>query len=155
MSSRNQHAQTDSKRYYEWLDFALEDIRCARLLFGFRGYEKAVAFHCQQAIEKALKGYILFKRKRHVDGHNLTYLCRQAIQENPTFRDYLDESAKLNRYYIESRYPSDYPVRFGDSEILNVLHMADAMFKHISECIYADRALEKSVPEKQKVHNNA
>jgi HEPN domain-containing protein len=155
MSSRVSSGKSDSRRYYEWLDFALDDIRCARYLFGFGGYEKAVAFHCQQAIEKALKGYILFKRRRHIDGHNLTYLCRQAIKEDQSFSDYLDESARLNRYYIGTRYPSDYPIKLSESEILNVLHMANAMFKHISKLIYENKIAEKSSAEGQKPLNNS
>ena len=155
MSSRGRHGGSDSRRYYEWLDFAMDDIRCARLLFSFTGYERAVAFHCQQAIEKALKGYILYKRRRHVDGHSLTYLCRRAMEVNPSFRDYLDESARLNRYYIETRYPSDYPVSFRENEILNVLHMADAMLKHISGCIYEESCADSSASEGQAEQSNA
>ncbi len=69
------------------------------------------AFHCQQAIEKALKSYILLKSGLLVDGHNLTWLCKQAMRYDPKFSDWLDESAALNRCYIETRYPATWSRR--------------------------------------------
>ena len=104
--SRNRHR--DSDRYYKWLDQAQCDLHSAKILMIHGGDWKSVAFHCQQAIEKALKGFILFKTDRHIDGHNLTYLCKQAVKEDRSLREYLDESAALNHFYIETRYPTDY-----------------------------------------------
>lgn len=51
------------------------------------------AFHCQQAIEKGLKGYILFRTGNLVDGHNLTWLCKQAVKLDGTFARWLSQSA--------------------------------------------------------------
>ena len=133
-------AVRDSRRYYDWLDCAQKDIQSARLLINYGGSPAAAAFHCQQAIEKALKGYMLFKTHRHIDGHNLTYLCRQAIKLDDSFREYLDESAYLNRYYIETRYPADVPVRFTEGQINHVLNMAESMFRHISALIMQEDA---------------
>ena len=76
--ARRRKGNTDSQYYYKWLEKALSDLQSARILLTWGGDEMAVAFHCQQAIEKALKGYLLFKLGRHFDGHNLTFLCRQA-----------------------------------------------------------------------------
>lgn len=100
---------SDSKRYYDWLERSEEDLKAAGLLAQNGETLNAAAFHCQQCIEKALKGYILFKTKSHLDGHNLTWLCRQAVKYDGRFTEWLDESAALNRYYIETRYPSDIP----------------------------------------------
>lgn len=101
--SRRRKGASDSHFYYKWLDKALCDLQCARLLLTYGGDPYNTAFHCQQAIEKALKGYLLYRTGRHFDGHNLTYLCRQAIRIDPdTFTEYLDESAALNDLYIET-----------------------------------------------------
>lgn len=104
--TRRRKGASDSCFYYKWLDKALCDLQAARLLLTYGGDHYNIAFHCQQAIEKALKGYLLFRTGRHFDGHNLTYLCRQAIQlDSKAFSEYLDESAALNDLYIETRYP--------------------------------------------------
>lgn len=81
--TRRRKGASDSCFYYKWLDKALCDLQAARLLLTYGGDHYNIAFHCQQAIEKALKGYLLFRTGRHFDGHNLTYLCRQAIQLLP------------------------------------------------------------------------
>ena len=110
--TRRRKGGSDSHFYYKWLDKALCDLQCARLLLTYGGDAYNIAFHCQQAIEKALKGYLLYRTGRHFDGHNLTYLCRQAIRLDPDgFSEYLDESAALNDLYIETRYPTDLHLR--------------------------------------------
>ncbi len=137
---------SDSVYYYKWLEKALSDLQTARLIKTYDGDYYAVAFHCQQAIEKALKGWLLFKSGRHYDGHNLTYLCRQAAQLDSNFTEYLDESAALNSYYIETRYPTDLPFEITEQEILTVLRMAEDIFAYIRRDLY----MEKEPPHKVK-----
>ena len=96
-----------------------------------------VAEKYEQAIEKALKGYLLFRTGRHFDGHNLTYLCRQAIQlDSKAFSEYLDESAALNDLYIETRYPTDLPFEIDELEVRRYLDMAERMFAAIRQQLY-------------------
>lgn len=134
--SRKRKGVSDSHFYYKWLDKALCDLQCARLLLTYGGDRYNIAFHCQQAIEKALKGYLLFRTGRHFDGHNLTYLCRQAIRIDECFSEYLDESAALNDLYIETRYPTDLPFEIGEPEIRRYLDMAERMFAAIRMELY-------------------
>lgn len=133
---RNRKGAADSRFYYKWLDKALSDLQSARVLKTWNADPCAVAFHCQQAIEKALKGYLLFKTGRHFDGHNLTFLCRQAIQFDEQFRDYLEDSAELNSYYIETRYPTDLPFVITEQQEIKLLQMAEDLFSVIREELY-------------------
>ena len=136
--SRRRKGATDSHFYYKWLDKALCDLQCARLLLTYGGDHYNIAFHCQQAIEKALKGYLLYRTGKHFDGHNLTYLCRQAIHLDPdAFTEYLDESAALNDLYIETRYPTDLPFEISETEVRRFLDMADRMFGAIRQELYS------------------
>lgn len=128
---RHREGDNDSKRYYDWLDCAGEDLKAAKLLLGSGSLMNMAAFHCQQCIEKALKGYILFKNRGHVDGHNLTWLCRQAVRLNHRFLEWLDESAVLNRFYIETRYPSDIPLELTEPYVQRVYKMAEDMYTFI------------------------
>lgn len=125
----------DSKRYYDWLDRALDDLRAAEILLDNGDALDAAAFHCQQCIEKALKGFILFRTNTHVDGHNLTWLCRQAMKYDHHFIEWLDESAVLNKFYIETRYPSDIPLELVPEQIQKVYEMAKSMYKFICSVI--------------------
>lgn len=134
--NRNRKGARDSMYYYKWLDKALCDLQCARILLTWQGDPANVAFHCQQAIEKALKGYLLYKTGRHFDGHNLTYLCRQAVLLDPAFTEYLDESAALNNLYIETRYPTDLPLDLDERAVRRYLNMAETMFAAIRQELY-------------------
>ncbi|NCB29292.1 MAG: HEPN domain-containing protein [Clostridia bacterium] len=134
--SRSRKGAGDSLFYYKWLDKALVDLQAARILLTWDGDYAMVAFHCQQAIEKALKGFLLFKTGRHFDGHNLTYLCRQAINLDRAFAEYLDESAALNNLYIETRYPTDLPFSLSETQVSRLYGMAERMFSAIREQLY-------------------
>ncbi len=121
----------DSKRYFDWLERAECDLDSARILKDNDGDNCNAAFHCQQCIEKALKGYLLYKTEKHVDGHNLTFLCRSACRIDRKFDEWLDESTSLNRYYIETRYPTDVGFDVADSELEKIYKMAKDMYVFI------------------------
>lgn len=98
----------DSKRYFDWLYYAAIDLRAAKLLLDDPRCCNLIAFHCQQCFEKALKGYLLYRRHHLYDGHNLPWLCKQAMQEDEHFRERLPLASDVNHYYIEARYPADF-----------------------------------------------
>lgn len=134
--SRARKGGRDSLYYYKWLDKALLDLQAARILMTWNGDAGNIAFHCQQAIEKALKGYLLFQTGRHFDGHNLTYLCRQAAAQDDSFAQWLHESAALNNLYIETRYPTDLPLLVDEQTCRKYFEMAENMFSAIRQQLY-------------------
>ena len=137
MGSRRHEGDGDSRRYFDWLERAGQDLKAASLLMDSPETLDAAAFHCQQCAEKALKGYILFKTHQHVDGHNLTWLCRQAIKTDRHFTQWIDESVVLNRYYIETRYPADIPLSLDGRAVSRAYDMARAMYRFICDEVYA------------------
>jgi len=136
---RRGRGRTDSGHFLHWLDKAEEDLRAAFTLMRHgEDVNDAAAFHCHQCIEKALKAYLIRHYKRHFDGHNLTFLCRTAQKADPRFYDWLDESAALNRLYIETRYPADLTLDIDDARLLKLYKMAEDMFAFIDAEINAD-----------------
>ena len=129
---------TDSRRYFDWLYHAKLDYLAAELLTDDVRCFLPAAFHCQQCIEKALKGYLLFKKRRLLDGHNLTWLCKQAVMMDKTFLQWLGKSAKLNRYYIETRYPADIPMDVDTETIGELMASTAEMLDFICEQIRFD-----------------
>lgn len=129
---------TDSRRYFDWLYHSKLDFLAAELLIQDERCYNAVAFHCQQCIEKALKGYLLFKNRKLLDGHNLTWLCKQAVLQDKTFMQWLTKSATLNRYYIETRYPADIPLEISPDMIRDLLRSTEEMLDFICEQIRFD-----------------
>ncbi|MBQ5332143.1 MAG: HEPN domain-containing protein [Oscillospiraceae bacterium] len=123
--------KTDSKRYYDWIYHASLDMMAAEQLCGEPKLYYTAAFHCQQCIEKALKGYLLFKSRKLLDGHNLTWLCKQAAMMDNSFVQWLDESTVLNRYYIETRYPADIPLEIDGETMGSLMRMSSEMMEFI------------------------
>ncbi|MCR5805529.1 MAG: HEPN domain-containing protein [Oscillospiraceae bacterium] len=123
----------DSKRFYDWIYHAYLDKLAAHELSGRKDLTPVAAFHCQQCIEKALKGYLLFKSHHLPDGHNLTWLCKQVALIDEHFIDWIDESAILNRYYIETRYPADIPLVISVDDCQRLIDMSDEMMDYICD----------------------
>jgi HEPN domain-containing protein len=61
----------DSKRYNEWFLMAKKDIRSARILHENDADNEVICLHCQQALEKYLKGCIIFVSRELKEGHSL------------------------------------------------------------------------------------
>ena len=127
---RGSHS-TDSKRYFDWLYFACGDLMAAEMLVKDKRLYSAAAFHCQQCIEKALKAYLLFKNRKLFDGHNLTWLCKQAALTDSGFAVWIEKSTLLNRYYIETRYPADILLEINGTEIASIIESASDMLNFI------------------------
>jgi HEPN domain-containing protein len=79
-----------------WLRRAREDLRAAEVDLAAEPPLLAdAAFHCQQAVEKALKG--LLARHDHVfpRTHDLAQLARACLEHEPTLEDLLRRAAPL------------------------------------------------------------
>ena len=87
-----------------------------------------VAFHCQQAIEKALKGFILYHIHELEEGHSLSFLCKKALNIDLKFKACLENCAFVNQYYIETRYPADNPLIVSDDETERCIQTAENIY---------------------------
>lgn len=133
----------DSHRYFDWLEVAARDLLAAQLLLEQEQCFEAAGFHCQQCIEKALKAYLIDQAGQLVDGHNLTWLCRQCVRREPGFAQWLDETAGMNRLYIETRYPSDRELRLTAAEAKAIYSSADAIYNYVCGEVYGPETMEE------------
>ncbi len=141
--SRRGSRTGDSRHYYQWLAFAAEDLHCADILLDRRQCPAAAGFHCQQAIEKAIKAFVLFRTGVHVDGHNITWLCRHAARYHEAFTGWLDKTPALNRLYIETRYPADMPVQLDFDTLDRIYAVAEEIYDFICRQVYAEADAEE------------
>ena len=137
MARRGENSR-DSRHYYDWLEFAAEDLHCAEVLLAARQCLLAAGFHCQQAMEKALKAHILFQTGSPVDGHNITWLCRTAGRLDGRVLDWLSYTPAFNRLYIETRYPSDTALKYSYEDVQAVYVVAQELYSYICKQIYED-----------------
>jgi HEPN domain-containing protein len=89
-----------------WIRKAETDLTAAERLCSFPDIlADVVCFHCQQSVEKALKGFLISKGKEIGKTHDLVLLIEESLVWEPSFRVYLKECAELNNYAVEARYP--------------------------------------------------
>ena len=126
----------DSRNFFDWLEIAAGDLLAARLLIEQGQCLEAAGFHCQQAMEKAFKAFLIEATGQLVDGHNLTWLCRQALRRHPGFERFREDCADMNRLYIACRYPSDEPLAVGPEEAEGYCRTAGELYDFICELVY-------------------
>jgi len=92
------------QRDQDWLREAHAELQAARDLFR-GGHWSWCCFTCQQTAEKALKALCEHFRNPQF-GHNLN-LLRQALEAHMSMLESAQMAcARLNRYYILTRYPN-------------------------------------------------
>jgi HEPN domain-containing protein len=66
-----------------------------------------VVFHCQQAAEKALKGFLAWHKTGFRKTHNLEEIGEQCLKLDPTLKDLIDRATPLTEYAWKFRYPGE------------------------------------------------
>ena len=94
------------KEYNKWIVFAQEDLKMAELALKEEIYNQA-CFHSQQCVEKALKGFIIYKGEIHPQTHKLVDIL-SSTSPGP-FDDLTDKIIVLDRFYTPTRYPDALP----------------------------------------------
>ena len=88
----------------EWCGKANEDLTAAQVL-AERDLHGVALFHCQQAVEKAIKAYLLFHEQDVPKTHDLVRLINLASEMDHRWSDWLELGDVLTQYAVEVRYP--------------------------------------------------
>ena len=94
------------KNTQEWFEIAQRDLQAAKLLREARLYENAL-FNCQQAAEKAVKGFLTYHDKVFDKDHNISKHLIQASGIESRFELWKEAAALLTKYAVLPRYPDD------------------------------------------------
>jgi HEPN domain-containing protein len=82
-----------------WLAKAQLDLRSAEhALAAAPPLREDVVFHCQQAVEKAMKGRLAFHDVPFRKTHSLEELGRQCVAVDPGLQPLADQAAPLTEY---------------------------------------------------------
>ncbi len=125
----------DTKRYKDWVIMAEKDLKSAKILFEHDADYGIVCFHCQQAIEKCLKGYLIFKSGELVEGHSLVNLCKKSARYQGSFEYFLKDCSFVNVFYIETRYPAEDPISVTREDAEECFRIAEAVITKVAEDI--------------------
>jgi len=118
------------KQVEEWLKFAEKDILTVSEIIKKPELTNIAAFHCQQAIEKYFKAFILENEKPLTKIHNLLTLYGM-IKEIMNFGFDEDLLAILNDIYLESRYPGE--IGLLDDGSMPTIEQANKFFEFAQE----------------------
>ncbi len=93
----------------EWENFAEMDYNTARYLYdNMRPLPlEIICYHCQQAIEKLLKGALLAKGAGLQKTHDLGLLAEQLQEFVNVTEDYIEMCDNLTPYGVKIRYPQE------------------------------------------------
>jgi HEPN domain-containing protein len=116
----------------EWLSIAEEDLHSARRLLEREPLIRAATYHSQQAMEKALKGYLTWHQISFPWTHNLERLVQMCEQVDTEFEQLLSTAEYLSPFATVPRYPADH--------VLITLEEANEAFRLASSALEFVRA---------------
>jgi HEPN domain-containing protein len=118
----------------EWFDRGDHDIETAQLLYGQGGYIDIIAYHIQQAIEKYLKGFLIFKGEKPPRIHDLDKLLDLVDKyETGLYSPFIELCEKATRFYIEDRYPPGPTVEYSCQEIKKDMDLAWQLISQVRQ----------------------
>ena len=100
----------DAKRslVHNWLMKSRRDLLSAkRLARGADPYFDTAIYHCQQSVEKAVKGWLVFHDRSFEKTHDLRLLVTQASEVDGKFSNWLDVAVQVSPYATAYRYPGE------------------------------------------------
>lgn len=127
----------------EWFEIALVDLRTARHLFETMCPQplEIVCYHCQQAVEKVLKAFLVDREIEPPRIHDLERLCLMCVEHDQSFVPIQESCRELTAYAVSARYPSH--VEIEEQDAVFALKEAERIYTFCSDLIPALRPTEK------------
>lgn len=94
-----------------WLDKAYNDLKNAEIILASQTERPpldTVCFHCQQAVEKLLKAFLVYRERSFPYSHNLADIVAICMQVDGTFAIIKAKAETLTPFAVEIRYPDDF-----------------------------------------------
>ena len=116
-----------------WLGKARLDLRCAETdLEASPPLIEDVLFHCQQAAEKAMKGFLTWHDAAFTRTHDLRRLVDACVAIDATLETALVGAAPLSEYAWRFRYPGE-PFQPSVEEAIDALRIARVVLSVTTE----------------------
>ncbi|MBU4076299.1 MAG: HEPN domain-containing protein [Euryarchaeota archaeon] len=119
----------------EWIERGKHDLEVAKILLAEEEYSDVVLFHIHQAVEKYLKGFLIYKGWGLKKIHDIELLITEAMSFDDEFQKYLDLGRELTAFYYEERYPPGPITSYSKEEIEEILGVAEEIINKLKEGI--------------------
>ena len=123
-----------------WLIKARNDLTTARQVGGLPdGPLDTAIYHCQQAAEKAVKGFLAFHDHRLERSHDVERLVELARNYEARFQQYEEAAITLTPYATAYRYPGESAVlEPSRDEFEEALKLAGDLFAFVFSLLPSD-----------------
>jgi len=126
MNGAHNPSQELAKRWFEKAENDLLNVE--NNLRAERYASDTVCFHCQQATEKYLKGFLAWHQVPFTRTHDLLELLKQVTQITSADAETLPASLSLlDHYSVSVRYPQEYEEEPGELEVREAVEAAYAV----------------------------
>ena len=112
-----------------WLDRAKSSLAIAKNNTNNEIFNEDLCFQAQQAVEKALKGLLIFHNVNPEKTHNLVLLIKE-LSKHMDISEEINETVILNDYAVLTRYPGYY-TPIDDIEYKAAVEIAENCLKWI------------------------
>lgn len=119
-----------------WLVKAASDLNASRLVVEGDGPYDTACFHAQQAIEKALKGFLAFRRQPIPRTHDLEELQQQCLALESLPHLAVLDLTETTDYGVVVRYDLDFWP--GQDTAADALALADKVFGLVLDALPAE-----------------
>lgn len=116
-----------------WFERGNSDLRSARLLFRGKGPADTTCFLCQQAAEKYLKGFLVYKSVKPARIHDLVALAQRCQKKDKDFEEIEENCRLLNDYYIKPRYPMGITIRYSGQKAREALQLVEEIINLVKK----------------------
>lgn len=101
--------------FRQWQRLAEMDLNSAEYLLEMNPKPiEIICYHCQQAAEKYLKGYLVLHNINPPKTHDLNQLQKICSNLCDTFTEIADQCSDLTAYGVQPRYPMQLTLEEGD-----------------------------------------
>lgn len=127
-----------------WLTKAQHDLASARVLAASTPplLDTAI-YHCQQAAEKTVKGYLVYCDQEFERIHDIEELIRLAMPSAETFVNWIDVGIELTPYARIYRYPG-YATEPSREQFERALTAAEGLYKFVVSLLPPEMQLAPS-----------
>jgi len=116
-----------------WIIKADHDLGTAKITFlHIPEYLDTVTFHCQQAVEKYLKSYLIFLEIDFKFTHDSVYLLDLITLKDKAFSEFYERVSELESYAVEVRYPNE-TIFLSKEKVESAIRTAEAVRAVVTE----------------------
>jgi HEPN domain-containing protein len=136
--------------YKTWIDRAKSSLALSKIKLDENILYEDLCFQTQQAVEKAIKGLLVFYTVDPEKTHNLVSLIKE-LSKTIEIPEEINETVILNDYAVQTRYPGAYtPIQ--EEEYNNAIIVAEKCVKWIEKKI--KEQLKKAEEDKKQPYLN-